>query len=60
MSDVAIKLAKSAVSETLLLSQWYLSVHVSICISKLHNQSAFVIQEIFAYLGLIDANEKTR
>lgn len=56
MSDVAIKLAKSAVSETLLLSQWYLSVHVSICISKLRNQSAFVIQEIFAYLGLIDAN----
>lgn len=60
MSDVAIKLAKSAVSETLLLLQWYLSVHVSICISKLRNQSAFVIQEIFAYLGLIDANEKTR
>lgn len=58
MSDVAIKLAKSAVSETLLLSQWYLSVHVSICISKLRNQSVFVIQEIFAYL--IDANEKTR
>lgn len=58
MSDVAIKLAKSAVSETLLLSQWYLSVHVSICISKLRNQLAFVIQEIFAYL--IDANEKTR
>lgn len=58
MSDVAIKLAKSAVSETLLLSQWYLSVHVSICISKLRNQSASVIQEIFAYL--IDANEKTR